>query len=91
MRNSPGPIPLRLFYTNISSGTPKGEDIDRFISIIVNRIKPTSRQVPSYGAIRGGLRRLVDELIFKYDDFKISPLESKSEELLRGKATVGIW
>jgi hypothetical protein len=61
-------------------GTPTGEDIVRFVNIIVRRIKPVSHEVPSYSTIRSGIRQLLGELIFHYKDFQLSPHESKRIE-----------
>lgn len=61
----------------VCRGTPKGEEIVRFIGIITKRIRPISGDVPSYSLIRSGIRQLIGELIFHYEDFRVSPHESK--------------
>lgn len=77
----------------MSRDAPNGEDIVRFISIIVKRIKPISHEVPSYSVIRSGIRTLINELIFHHDGFRVSPHESKridatiNDLLVSGKLT----
>ncbi|OBT67032.1 hypothetical protein VE03_04422 [Pseudogymnoascus sp. 23342-1-I1] len=81
----PGLRPLRDDNGNINLGnaaefahTPSGlvvrhvgEDIVRFLDVIMKRIKPKGPEVPSYSVIRNGLSSLVGSLIFCYADFTL--------------------
>ncbi|KAK9234527.1 hypothetical protein V1525DRAFT_412862 [Lipomyces kononenkoae] len=63
--------------------TPTAEQIERFISSIVSRVVPRSRQVPSYKWLQGGLGHLVNSLVFYFEDFTLS-----KHERLRLSATI---
>lgn len=73
-------IPSDDTAANKYSGTPSGDEIVRFIDVIIRRLKPRSREVPSYAVVRGGLRSLIDGLIFKYPEFSLTPHEQRRIE-----------
>ena len=64
------------------------EEIIRFISIIVNQIKPTICNVPPYLALYSGIKRLVDKFIFYYSNFKISLYKSKYINVVVNKLVI---
>jgi hypothetical protein len=56
--------------------TPRVEQIECFLSSIVSRVVPRSRQVPSYKWLQHGLRHLVDTLVFYFKEFTLSTHEA---------------
>lgn len=52
--------------------TPTGEQLKRFLEVIVKRVKPKSLEVPSYSWLNNGFRHLVDTLTFHYSEFALS-------------------
>lgn len=67
------------FRTNVlraGKDTPEAEHVERFLSSIVERVKPRSgRQVPSYKWLQQGLGHLVNALVFYFKDFMLSKHE----------------
>ena len=57
---------------------PSGEQIERFLTSILSKVKPKSKHgVPSYSWMSTGLRYLIPALVFHYSNFKLSPHDSK--------------
>ena len=54
---------------------PSGEQIERFCSLIVQRVKPTSNEVPSYKWMRQGLNALYKLIDFHHDNFQLTKRE----------------
>ena len=56
---------------------PSGQDLERFLSSIGNRIKTNSPHgVPTYDYLCQAVPCIIQKLSFDYPDFKLSPQES---------------
>jgi hypothetical protein len=60
--------------------TPTGDMIIRFTDTIVSHIKPKqiAKHAPSKNTVSSGIMALIDTLVFRYADFKISKHNSKN-------------
>ncbi|KFY24325.1 hypothetical protein V493_05304 [Pseudogymnoascus sp. VKM F-4281 (FW-2241)] len=56
--------------------TPTGEQLERFLETIVNKVKPKSLEVPSYEWLKAGFRHLRLALVFHYSKFTLSKHDS---------------
>jgi hypothetical protein len=54
---------------------PSGEDLERFFSTIVSRVRPKSLLVPSYTWLKGGIGFTIANCIFHCRKFTLSPHE----------------
>lgn len=52
------------------------DELERFLCSIVSRVRPRSKEVPSFSWLRGGLRRLIVILTFHFAEFKVSKHDS---------------
>jgi hypothetical protein len=58
------------------TATPFGDQIERFLSSIVENVKPRSaHQVPSHRWLQQGLGHLVNSLVFYFKDFTLTKHE----------------
>lgn len=73
-------IPSRVAYTKRDSSiavVPTGRTIERFVDTIIRHIKgKTFAGVPAYSTLQTGLQQLYGALVFKYEDFRLSPHEN---------------
>lgn len=52
------------------------DELERFLSSIVSKVRPRSNEVPAFTWLRGGLRHLIVVLTFHFADFKVSKHDS---------------
>lgn len=57
--------------------TPTGEQIERFIGVIVQHVKPRTNAVPAYTWIGQGVGHLCTALVFYYKSFTLSKHEAE--------------
>ncbi|UPX16703.1 uncharacterized protein EKO05_0007091 [Ascochyta rabiei] len=54
---------------------PKSEELERFFTTIVSRVKPRTNQVPAYSWLKSGVGFTIESCVFYHDKFTLSPHE----------------
>lgn len=68
---------LTADHYHSTTDTPKGEQVERFLTSIVALIKPTTHEVPAYSWAKGGVGHLIRSLVFYYSAFTLSRHETE--------------